>query len=249
VVGDHALHGEACLHGGAAGVAVKSRCRGEGGGQASGVGAQVAGDAVVDDLGYGPAWCGDDGGERPDPIGTSASRSGRWSLFSCGRSGARWSRVLCVTTDWRCSVSVQTWLIDISARECEDLLATTALGRLGVVVDGRPEVFPVNHVFDRDSGCVVFPTKSGAKLNGALNWPTVAFEVDGIVADVGGWSVAVVGRAEEIIDVDEIERVSRLRKVLWAAGAGTRWIRIVPEKVSGRRISAVVHASRSAQEA
>lgn len=138
-------------------------------------------------------------------------------------------------------MTVQTWLINISPEECADLLAASKLGRLGVIIDGRPEIFPVNHVYDRESGCVVFPTRAGNKLHGALDWPWVAFEVDGIEPeDAGGWSVAVVGAAEEITDADEIARLARERHVLWAAGDAAHWIRVVPSKVTGRRISAVV---------
>lgn len=138
-------------------------------------------------------------------------------------------------------MSVQTWLIDISPEECADLLAASKLGRLGVIIDGRPEIFPVNHVYDRESDCVVFPTRAGTKLHGALDWPWVAYEVDGIEPDdAGGWSVAVVGAAKEITDPDKVARLVRERNVLWAAGDGAHWIRIVPSKVTGRRISAVV---------
>lgn len=136
---------------------------------------------------------------------------------------------------------VQTWLVDISAGECADLLAGSTVGRLAVVTSGRPEIFPVNHVYDRSSGCVVFPTKAGSKLHAALDWPWVAFEVDGLDPDGGGgWSVLVVGRAEEITNADEIARVAQARTVLWAAGTGTHWVRIVSSKVTGRRISAVI---------
>lgn len=135
----------------------------------------------------------------------------------------------------------QTLLIEIPAEECAERLASSELGRLGVVASGRPEIFPVNHVYDRESGCVVFPTKSGTKLFAALDWPWVAFEVDGLEPDGdGGWSVLVVGRAEEVTDPSEIERIAPTRRVLWAAGSGTRWVRIVPSKVTGRQISAVV---------
>jgi nitroimidazol reductase NimA-like FMN-containing flavoprotein (pyridoxamine 5'-phosphate oxidase superfamily) len=136
---------------------------------------------------------------------------------------------------------VQTWLIDVSAGECADLLATSTVGRLAVVTSGRPEIFPVNHVYDHPSGCVVFPTKAGTKLHAALDWPWVAFEVDGLdPSGDGGWSVLVVGRAEEITDADEVARSARARAVLWAAGPGVHWVRIVPSKVTGRRISAVI---------
>ena len=138
-------------------------------------------------------------------------------------------------------MATQTWLIHLSADDCADLLAASTLGRLGVVIDGRPEIFPVNHVYDRDTGTVAFPTNDRTKLHAALDWPFVAYEVDGVEpGDEGGWSVAVVGRAEEITDPGVIARLSRERHVLWRPGETSRWIRIVPEKVTGRRISAVV---------
>ena len=138
-------------------------------------------------------------------------------------------------------MGVRTWLVDISPEACADLLAASKLGRLGVVIDGRPEIFPVNHVYDRETGTVAFPTNAQSKLHGAFEWPFVAYEVDGVEpGDESGWSVAVVGRAEEITDPDEIARLSRERQVLWRPGEGSRWIRIVPSKVTGRRISAVV---------
>ena len=138
-------------------------------------------------------------------------------------------------------MTVQTWLIDISPEECADLLAAATLGRLGVVIDGRPEIFPVNHVYDRQSGCVAFPTNARTKLHGALDWPWVAYEVDGVgPGDEGGWSVLVVGRAEEITDADEIARLAAQRHVLWRSGDSAHWVRIVASKVTGRRISAVV---------
>jgi uncharacterized protein len=49
------------------------------------------------------------------------------------------------------------------------LLAAATLGRLGVIVDGRPEVFPVNHVYDHESGYVVFPRKARTTLHAALD--------------------------------------------------------------------------------
>ncbi|HVM54135.1 MAG TPA: pyridoxamine 5'-phosphate oxidase family protein [Acidimicrobiales bacterium] len=136
-------------------------------------------------------------------------------------------------------MTTQTWLLSISAEECADLLATSELGRIAVILDGRPEIFPVNHVYDRESGTVAFPTNARTKLHGAIDWPFVAYEIDGVEAD-GGWSVALVGRAEQVTDPALIARLSRERHVLWHPGEPVCWIRIVPSKVTGRRISAVV---------
>jgi nitroimidazol reductase NimA-like FMN-containing flavoprotein (pyridoxamine 5'-phosphate oxidase superfamily) len=138
-------------------------------------------------------------------------------------------------------MTIQTWSFHLSAEECAALLASTTLGRLGVIIDGRPEIFPVNHIYDEETGCVAFPTNTGSKLDGALHWPSVAFEIDGLEsADESGWSVAVVGRAEEITDAKLIARLSRQRQSVWRPGETSRWIRIVPSKVTGRRIRAVV---------
>lgn len=137
-------------------------------------------------------------------------------------------------------MTVQTWLIDLSVEQCEELLAGAALGRLGVIVDGRPEIFPVSHVFDPARRCVAFPTNERTKLHAARNWPWVAFEVDGVEADgASGWSVMIVGRAEEITEPDEIRRLFSRRRALWRSGDAVRWLRIVPAKTTGRRIRAV----------
>ena len=135
-------------------------------------------------------------------------------------------------------MTARTWLLDIPEEECHELLESSVLGRVGVIVAGRPEIFPVSHVYDRHSGSVVFPTNPRTKLHAALDWPWIAFEVDGFDADgAGGWSVLVVGHAEEVTDPDDIARVVAHRRVLWRAGDQVRWLRIVPSKITGRRIS------------
>ena len=133
---------------------------------------------------------------------------------------------------------VQTLLVDMPVEDCEELLGRSPIGRLGVIVDGRPEIFPMNHVFDPHTRSVAFPTTAGTKLDAALNWPWAAYEVDGIDDEGRGWSVLVVGRAEEITDPVDIERLESHRHVLWQSGESARWLRIVPNRVSGRRISA-----------
>lgn len=135
--------------------------------------------------------------------------------------------------------AVQTWLIEIAPDECDELLASTPLGRLSVVVDGRPEIFPVNHVYDRRTRTVAFPTNDRTKLRAALGWPYVGFEVDGYEDGRGGWSVLVVGHAEEIEDAEEVARLASSRRVLWRESTSARWIRIVPAKITGRKIKAM----------
>jgi hypothetical protein len=68
----------------------------------------------------------------------------------------------------------------------------------------------------------------------------VAFEADGVAADGSrGWSVLVVGHAEEVDDAELIARLSTGRERLWRTGGTARWVRIMPSKVTGRRLCAV----------
>jgi uncharacterized protein len=134
--------------------------------------------------------------------------------------------------------TTHTWLLYLGDDECDDLLASSSLGRLAVIIDGRPRIFPVNHVYDVAERAVLFPTSEGSKLHSALNWPFVAYEVDGIdlVAEEG-WSVMVVGRAEEVHDPDVIARAHARRTAVWRPGGEhAHWVRIVPEQITGRRI-------------
>ena len=96
----------------------------------------------------------------------------------------------------------------------------------------------MNHSVDRATGRVVFPSNRRTKLFAALSWPWVAFEVDG-ESEKGGWSVLVVGSAEEIDKPDDISPMVT-RSGRWAAGPDAAWVMIVPSKITGRRIQTVL---------
>ena len=139
---------------------------------------------------------------------------------------------------------MSTWLEELPFDDCVVLLAASVIGRLGVVVDGVPEIFPVNHAVDPVTGCIVFPTNNRTKLQAALHWPKVSFEVDGLEPDGrSGWSVMVIGHAELVDELGEQVRAAANRFVLWGTGPSTVWVRIVPERITGRRISAVSTAT------
>jgi hypothetical protein len=65
----------------------------------------------------------------------------------------------------------------------------------------------------------------------------VAFEVDGYDERTrSGWSVLVNGRAEEVYEKAEIQRLSRLGLHPWVTAVDRPfWIRIRPTSVSGRQ--------------
>lgn len=121
-------------------------------------------------------------------------------------------------------------IAEIAERECLELLRSQSVGRLGVVVEGRPEIFPVNYTLDA-SDSVVLQTAVGTKLVAAVNHHVV-FEVDSFDTDLrSGWSVVVHGVAQETGRVAEGDR----RLVSWRDDA-PYLLRLVSTSITGRQI-------------
>ncbi len=125
---------------------------------------------------------------------------------------------------------------ELARAECVELLGRRDVGRLTIVVDGQPEVFPVNYALDGE--VVVFRTGPGLKL--LRGSPArVAFEVDEIDADGGvAWSVVVKGTAREITEaLDAASERERALEIEPFSGAELRhWVRVLPREITGRRL-------------
>lgn len=125
----------------------------------------------------------------------------------------------------------------LSVDECLRLLSSHVprIGRVSFVADGKPVILPVNYAFFE--GCVIFRTDPGAKLSAAADTQHVAFEVDAIDPTWReGWSVLVQGRAEEVVDPEEAERLTLLPLQPWGPGPKATYVRIMSTEISGRRI-------------
>jgi nitroimidazol reductase NimA-like FMN-containing flavoprotein (pyridoxamine 5'-phosphate oxidase superfamily) len=119
---------------------------------------------------------------------------------------------------------------------CLDLLAGQVVGRVAVVVAGRPVVLPVNYVLDGET--VVFRTADGTKFDAAVRSTVVAFEVDETDrCTQTGWSVLVTGRSELVADEAERERLARLPLRPWSSHQKSNWVRIPIQEITGRRVS------------
>jgi uncharacterized protein len=128
-------------------------------------------------------------------------------------------------------------LRELTKAECFEFLANEHLGRLAVVDDRGPVVFPVNHVLDRYT--IVFRTEDGTKLHAALRGSRACFELDGTDATAGtGWSVIVRGEVTEVTDRAELARLRELPLKALAPGARDCYIRMLPAVVTGRWIVA-----------
>ena len=141
-----------------------------------------------------------------------------------------------MATDPRSGVTI------LEAHTCWMLLRSSEVGRLAVSVADHPDIFPINYVIDH--GTIVFRTAEGTKLAAAVTCPNVAFEADGYEPEAGeAWSVVVKGRAEEIKNMYEVLDAMAFPLFPWHAGPKHRFVRIVPDDISGRRFHIVDPAS------
>ena len=122
----------------------------------------------------------------------------------------------------------------LNRRQCLDLLQGVRVGRLVFTENGLPEVQPVNFRLWRDD--VVIRVAGGAKLAAATDKQVVAFEADELDPDLRtGWSVTIVGRAQELTEVDELVEVAGTFVEPWAEGRRDHFVRIRSEKITGRQ--------------
>jgi len=129
----------------------------------------------------------------------------------------------------------RTGQVIMPPHECWELLALAGIGRIGVLVDSAPEIYPVNFVVDGRS--IVFRTDPGNKLRGLERSPSVCFEVDGFDFEAStGWSVLVKGHVGEVTDGDDLRRLAALPLRLWSLGHKSHWMRVHAHEVTGRRI-------------
>ncbi|HVT75867.1 MAG TPA: pyridoxamine 5'-phosphate oxidase family protein [Acidimicrobiales bacterium] len=120
---------------------------------------------------------------------------------------------------------------ELDRDECLQLLGWESLGRLATCAgDGAPEVVPINFVLD--GGTVVFrgEPRRAAHL---IDHPA-SFEVDRFDQFRKlGWSVLLSGTVVAVPDADANETVVDA----WAPGDRRVLMRLVPERITGRRIA------------
>jgi nitroimidazol reductase NimA-like FMN-containing flavoprotein (pyridoxamine 5'-phosphate oxidase superfamily) len=121
---------------------------------------------------------------------------------------------------------------DLSREECQGLLESGQVGRIGFTDPEGPVVLPVNYVMVGD--CVVVATSPYGSLARNAKSASVAFEVDAIDEFTeSGWSVLVRGQTS-VIERRELSDVELPRP--WAEGTRTLILKISPAEISGRRL-------------
>jgi uncharacterized protein len=127
-----------------------------------------------------------------------------------------------------------TRIEELAEDECRRLVAEHHLGRLALVDNRGPLVLPVNYAVYQDMP----RTDPGTKLDAGAEAASVAFEVDAAdEATRTGWSVVVRGTLTEVLDPGDLERLRDLPLYPWAPGERSRYLRVRPISVTGRRIT------------
>jgi nitroimidazol reductase NimA-like FMN-containing flavoprotein (pyridoxamine 5'-phosphate oxidase superfamily) len=96
-------------------------------------------------------------------------------------------------------------------------------------------VLPVNYAVV--AGTVVVRTSEGTMIDGHAN-DQVAFEVDRLDEALSqGWSVLVRGPAHRVMHPAELRHLQQDATIWsWPGGERDVYVRIVPDRVTGRRI-------------
>jgi nitroimidazol reductase NimA-like FMN-containing flavoprotein (pyridoxamine 5'-phosphate oxidase superfamily) len=129
---------------------------------------------------------------------------------------------------------------ELDEAESLRLISAGGIGRIAYQSRFGPAVLPVNYRWH--DGVVVFRTTRHSALDEDLQTGIaggdylVAFEIDEIdVPGRQGWSVLIQGPAHHVSE-DERKSAERAGVEPWPAGDRELFIRIVPNRVTGRRI-------------
>jgi nitroimidazol reductase NimA-like FMN-containing flavoprotein (pyridoxamine 5'-phosphate oxidase superfamily) len=120
----------------------------------------------------------------------------------------------------------------LDEQECWELLELAPIGRIALAAGAEIDIFPLNFVVH--DGCLWFRTAPGTKLLELTINPSAAIEIDGW--DEGeAYSVVVKGAAERLVHAADLDTAESLGLTPWVPILKTRWVRVRPTVVSGRR--------------
>jgi nitroimidazol reductase NimA-like FMN-containing flavoprotein (pyridoxamine 5'-phosphate oxidase superfamily) len=133
-------------------------------------------------------------------------------------------------------------LEELDEAECLRLIASGGIGRIGYSGRYGPTVMPVN--YQLYEGTIVFRTTPDSTTDEDLRTGIanaeykVAFEIDDFdIAARTGWSVLIQGSAHHVESEAERASVAGAGVDPWPGGDRELFLRIMPTRVTGRRVS------------
>jgi nitroimidazol reductase NimA-like FMN-containing flavoprotein (pyridoxamine 5'-phosphate oxidase superfamily) len=133
-------------------------------------------------------------------------------------------------------------LEELDEAECLQLISAGGVGRIGYSGRYGPTVMPVNyHLYE---GSIVFRTAQDSATDEDLRTGIpdaeykVAFEIDDFDTTARtGWNVLVQGSAHHVESEAERASVAATGVEPWAGGDRELFMRIIPTRITGRRVS------------
>lgn len=134
-----------------------------------------------------------------------------------------------------CAPGPLTLLETLAPGECRRLLAAGGIGRIAFPTASGLMVLPVN--YRMVTGTVVLRTGAGS-LIAAHGDDAVSFQVDHIDDALHqGWTVLVRGQAHRVLQRGELQHLEENCDLQpWPAGVHDLYVRIVPTRITGRRV-------------
>ena len=130
---------------------------------------------------------------------------------------------------------------ELDEAESLRLVSQGIIGRIGYMSRFGPAVLPVNYKWH--DGAIVFRTTRHGAMDEDLQTGIsggdymVAFEIDEIdIPGRQGWSVLIQGPAHHVEGEAERQAAAQAGVEPWPAGERELFLRIVPHRVTGRRI-------------
>lgn len=128
-------------------------------------------------------------------------------------------------------------LIELDPSQCRELLFSVHIGRLAYVTDRGPRIVPMNYVVAGDN--LVFRTAVGNEAARHSRGRPVAFEVDRAdEVQHAGWSVLVVGVAEELTVAMLASLDIGRTPDPWAEGTRSLFLHLPLTDITGRLVPA-----------
>jgi nitroimidazol reductase NimA-like FMN-containing flavoprotein (pyridoxamine 5'-phosphate oxidase superfamily) len=125
--------------------------------------------------------------------------------------------------------------------ECLQLISAGGVGRIGYTGRFGPTILPVNFALHEQT--IVFRTGQHSPMGEDLRTGIadaeykVAFEIDEISpATREGWSILIQGSAHHVDSEAELAAVRQSGVQAWAGGEKELFIRVAPDRITGRRI-------------
>ncbi|GAB3975511.1 hypothetical protein GCM10029978_059820 [Actinoallomurus acanthiterrae] len=130
---------------------------------------------------------------------------------------------------------------ELGEDECLRLISAGGVGRIAYTGRFGPVVLPVNYKLH--DGAIVFRTAPGSPMDEDLRTGIseaeylVAFEIDEIdMTAREGWSVLIQGSLHHVDSETERASLTRAGVEPWPGGERELFVRIIPTRITGRRI-------------